>query len=108
MSPRLVTFGLFAALLSVGCRADQDRVTAFVGARIIDGTGASPIDNGVILVRAGRIVAVGRAGSIDLPANGLRVEVSGKTIAVLAPMPSPMMVTAMAVNPGLCRSRRMA
>ncbi len=80
MSPRLITFGLFAVLLSVGCRADQDRVTAFVGARLIDGTGAPPIDNGVILVRAGRILAVGPAGSIDLPADRLRIDVSGKTI----------------------------
>ncbi len=79
MSPRLITFGLFTALLSVGCGADQG-VTAFVGARIVDGTGAAPIENGVILVRAGRIVAVGPAGSIDLPADGLQIDVSGKTI----------------------------
>ncbi len=80
MSPRLVTFGLFTALFSMGCGADQGRVTAFVGAKIIDGTGAPPIENGVILVRAGRIVAVGPAGSIDLPADSLRIEVRGKTI----------------------------
>ncbi|MFB3070183.1 MAG: amidohydrolase family protein [Gemmatimonadales bacterium] len=79
MSPRLITFGLFTALLSVGCGADQG-ITAFVGARIVDGTGAAPIENGVILVRAGRIVAVGPAGSIDLPADGLQIDVSGKTI----------------------------
>ena len=80
MSSRLITFGLFTAMLSVGCGADQGQVTAFVGARIIDGTGAPPIENGVILVRAGRIEAIGPAGSIDLPNDSQRIDVSGKTI----------------------------
>ncbi len=80
MSSRQISVGLLTTLLSVSCGIDQGPATAFVGATIIDGTGAAPIENGVILVRAGRIEAVGPAGSIDLPNDGERVDVSGKTI----------------------------
>ncbi|MCH6546989.1 MAG: hypothetical protein IH798_00960 [Gemmatimonadetes bacterium] len=80
MSSRQISVGLLTTLLSVSCGIDQGPATAFVGATIIDGTGAAPIETGVILVRAGRIEAVGPAGSIDLPNDGERVDVSGKTI----------------------------
>ncbi len=38
--------------------------TAFTGARVIDGTDRAPIDNATILVRDGRIVAVGAAPAV--------------------------------------------
>jgi imidazolonepropionase-like amidohydrolase len=53
---------------------------AFVGARIVDGTGAAPIANGVIVVQNGRIAAVGPMGSTTIPAGANRVDLSGKTI----------------------------
>ena len=61
-----MSVGLFAA----ACAADQqvsdnavapgEGLTAFVGGRIIDGTGADPIDDGVLLVRDGRIGKIKR------------------------------------------------
>ncbi|MDE3197322.1 MAG: amidohydrolase family protein [Acidobacteriota bacterium] len=51
---------------------------AFVGARIVDGTGAPPLENGTIVVRDGRIVAVDRG--IAIPAGAQRIDVNGKTI----------------------------
>jgi len=45
---------------------------AIVGARLIDGTGSSAVDNSVVIVRGGRIVAAGKAGSVTVPA-GMRV-----------------------------------
>jgi len=53
--------------------------TAFTGARIIDGTGAPPIENGVLLVQGGRIRAVGGA-TTAIPAGARVVPLSGKTI----------------------------
>jgi imidazolonepropionase-like amidohydrolase len=53
---------------------------AFVGARLIDGTGAAPITDGVMLVQAGKIAAVGSAATVKVPAGATRVNVSGKTI----------------------------
>ncbi len=58
----------------------QAAVMAFVGARIIDGTGASPIDEGVMVVRNGRIEAIGAARGQAVPAGATRVDVKGKTI----------------------------
>lgn len=57
-----------------------ETTTAFVGARIIDGTGAAPIENGVMVVRAGRIEAVGTAEFVAIPEGAKRIDVSGRTI----------------------------
>ena len=53
--------------------------TAFVGARIIDGRGGV-IDRGTLLIRDGKIVAVGPAASVTVPAGSERVDVAGATI----------------------------
>ncbi|MGH9162944.1 MAG: amidohydrolase family protein, partial [Vicinamibacteraceae bacterium] len=60
--------------------ATAGRAQAFVGARIIDGTGAPPIEEGVLVVRDGRIESVGPLAGQTLPANAQRVDVRGKTI----------------------------
>jgi imidazolonepropionase-like amidohydrolase len=52
---------------------------AFTGARIIDGTGAPPVENGVLVVRGGRIDAIGPA-TTPVPAGATRVDVRGRTI----------------------------
>lgn len=53
---------------------------ALTGAKIIDGRGGLPIINGVILIQEGRIMEVGPANEIELPANTEIINVSGKTI----------------------------
>lgn len=55
------------------------QTTALVGARVIDGRGGV-IERGTIVVRDGRIAAVGPAGSTAVPAEAERVDVSGATI----------------------------
>ena len=55
-------------------------VKAFTGARVIDGTDRAPIDNATILVRDGRIVAVGPAARVTVPAGAERVSLAGKTV----------------------------
>jgi imidazolonepropionase-like amidohydrolase len=55
-------------------------VKAFAGARIIDGTDRPPVDNATILVRDGRIVAVGPAGRVSVPEGAQRVALNGKTV----------------------------
>jgi imidazolonepropionase-like amidohydrolase len=59
--------------------AQTPATTAFVGARVIDGTGRT-IDDAVIVVRDGRIAAVGPRASTPVPAGATRVDSSGKTI----------------------------
>jgi len=53
---------------------------AIVGARIIDGTGAPPIDDGIIIVRDGRIEAVGPTSGVAVPSGLPREDARGKTI----------------------------
>jgi imidazolonepropionase-like amidohydrolase len=65
---------------SVAAPLAQDPVTAFVGATIVDGTGAAPIENGVILVSNGRITAAGPASRVTVPPGATRVDLRGKTL----------------------------
>jgi imidazolonepropionase-like amidohydrolase len=55
-------------------------VKAFTGARVIDGTDRAPIDNATILVRDGRIVAVGPPAGVTVPAGAVRVSLAGKHV----------------------------
>lgn len=53
---------------------------AFVGARIIDGTAAEPIEDGVIVITDGRIRTVGPRSAVTIPEGARQVDVRGKTI----------------------------
>jgi len=58
----------------------QGRVTVFDGARILDGNGGAPIENGRLVVADGRITAIGPQSSVAAPEGATRVDVAGKTI----------------------------
>ena len=58
----------------------QSSYKAFTGARIIDGSGADPIQDGVLLIQNGRVVAVGTKEHVAIPENTTIEDVSGKTI----------------------------
>lgn len=47
---------------------------------LIDGTGADPSDNSVIVVEDSKIVAVGQARDINIPKNARIIDASGKTV----------------------------
>jgi imidazolonepropionase-like amidohydrolase len=53
-------------------------VQAWVGARVIDGTGKPAIENAILIIRNGRIEAVGRR--VKIPAGAERIDATGKTI----------------------------
>ena len=72
---RIVTI---LALVFSSAVAAGAQTTAFVGGRIIDGTG-KVIDNGTVVVSAGTITAVGPA-STAVPAGATRVDLKGKTL----------------------------
>ncbi len=60
--------------------APAQAVRAFVGARVMDGTGAAPLDNAVVLVEGDTIRAVGRAGTVTIPAGAERIDLGGRTL----------------------------
>jgi imidazolonepropionase-like amidohydrolase len=53
---------------------------ALKAARVIDGTGAAPIQNGVVVVTDDRIVSVGAAGSVAIPAGARTVDLGNATL----------------------------
>ena len=61
-------------------REENGAVQAFVGATIIDGTGRAPIADGVLVLREGRIDAVGPSASVVVPDGAHRFDVSRRTI----------------------------
>ena len=56
----------------------QGPVTAIRAGTLIDGTGAAPVKNAVILVQDGRITAVG--ANVPVPAGASIVDLSGETV----------------------------
>ena len=59
---------------------DDTGAVAYVGATLIDATGAAPVRDAVVIISKGRIAAAGPRGAVAVPADARRVDVSGKTI----------------------------
>lgn len=55
-------------------------ITAITDARIIDGLGGDPIEDGVLLMEADRILAVGPASQVTVPLDAEKISVEGKTV----------------------------
>jgi len=74
---------VFLAALNIFKAVAQDnlpshKVQAWVGARIIDGTGKPAIENATLIISDGHIEAVGK--KIKIPAGAERIDATGKTI----------------------------
>ncbi len=67
-------------LVSLGTRALQSQVVAITGATVIDGSGRAPITDGVVVIRDGRIAAVGPAAQVTIPAGATRMDARGKFV----------------------------
>ena len=83
-----LTLGLSLGLTSCGVSDAQPEqvqeptsgLRAFTGARLIIGSGAAIIDDGVLVVRDGRIESVGDRNTIEIPGDAQREDVTGRTI----------------------------
>lgn len=58
----------------------QSPIVVFDGARILDGNGGAPIENGRLVIQDGRITAIGASNSVAAPQGATRIDLSGKTI----------------------------
>src|SRR5437867_11021166 len=55
-------------------------VKAFVGAQVFDGTGKPAIKNAVLIVRDGKVEAVGPAAVVRPPAGAQTIDLAGKFV----------------------------
>jgi imidazolonepropionase-like amidohydrolase len=60
--------------------AVDDRITAIVGARVIDGLGGEPIEKGAIVIEHGRIAAVGKDTAVSVPRGADVLDAAGRTV----------------------------
>ena len=72
---------LIVLILSSHANAQtKARAIVLKGALLIDGTGRPPIENSVLVVNGGEILAAGKAGGVSIPKDAVIQDVSGKTI----------------------------
>lgn len=76
---RLLLFHVLGTVILCAAAGAQQAPVAFTGATIIPIAGPE-IANGTLVVRDGKIAAIGAAGSVAIPANAQRIDVSGQTI----------------------------
>jgi imidazolonepropionase-like amidohydrolase len=74
------TVALLVLLASAPLAGQSSPAKAFTGATLIDGTERAPVPNATIIVRDGRIVAAGPAGTVDIPNGAQRVSIAGKAV----------------------------
>ena len=55
-------------------------MVALTNARVVDGTGAAPRDGQTILIRDGRIAAVGPSARVDVPVDARVIDLAGHTV----------------------------
>ena len=68
------------AEISKGISGSRANKIAIVGGTLIDGTGAAPVADSVVLIENGKISAVGPKASVKIPAGFQKVDATGKTI----------------------------
>lgn len=56
------------------------RTLALVGATLVDGTGAPPVPDAVVVIRDGRILAAGPRSRVTVPADAERLDVSQRFV----------------------------
>ena len=68
------------AEISKGIPGSHASTLAIVGGTLIDGTGATPVPDAVVVIRGGRIVAVGLRSKVKIPKHANVVDAKGKYI----------------------------
>ena len=80
---RWVTILILLTLLPISCEQaprEGTEITVLEGATVIDGTGAAPQENAVLVIEGQRIQALGKAGEVTIPESARRVDLDGKFV----------------------------
>ena len=76
----LFIFCSLSVALLAGDQGKQPKNLVITGARLIDGTGAPPLKNAVIVITNGKFQAVGAKGKVAIPKEAEVIDVKGKTV----------------------------
>ncbi len=68
------------ACVRVIAQAPQGQALVLDGGTLIDGNGGAPVPNSVVVIQGNRITAVGRKGSVTVPANARTIDAAGKWV----------------------------
>jgi imidazolonepropionase-like amidohydrolase len=60
--------------------ADETKITALVGGRLIDGRGGTPLDDAVVVIRGTKIVAAGERAKVSVPAGADVIDARGMSV----------------------------
>jgi len=80
VSPTAPTITLVPTRRAIQLAPASDQVIALVNGTLIDGTGAAPIRDAVMVIRQGRIATVGERARINIPPDAKTIDVQGTTI----------------------------
>jgi imidazolonepropionase-like amidohydrolase len=80
--PGLLLLAAIVALTVAALSAapSQTRAVVLDNVRIIDGTGAAPIDKGRIVIDGDRIARIGSLAAVAIPANAETIDLAGRTV----------------------------
>ena len=76
----IVCAGLVPGAQKTTAPLGAGRSVAITGATVVDGTGAPPLADATIVIRDGRIAAIGPASSLSIPDGLERLDLRGKTV----------------------------
>ncbi len=82
VAPVILAACLVLAVSLSAQEADKkpEPTTAIVGGTLIDGTGAAPVPNAVVLIQGKKITAAGPAATVRIPKDAVKIDAAGKWI----------------------------
>jgi len=86
MPPRINVCFLWFSLvflssaIRLSAAEDGRKMVVLKGAKLIDGAGHSPIENGVLVIQGDKLTAVGPSGSVEYPDDAEVIDCHGQTI----------------------------
>lgn len=77
---KLAAADAIAALPGSSRKAGSDTLLAIVGGTLIDGTGAPPVPDAVVVVAGTKIIAAGPRATVTIPRGARRINATGATV----------------------------
>jgi imidazolonepropionase-like amidohydrolase len=63
-----------------GSRVLSETTLVLKGGRLINGTGADPLENSTVVIQGSKITGIGRGNDVEVPEKAVIVDISGKTL----------------------------